>query len=193
MSKLFKRSIAVVIALGIIIICLLFLAISGIVHIGNHGISVDSQGNVYIGLDRRIQVVNSSGQPVNAFSPQTSKGYFFTIRNDQILLSNDFGLYRMGLDGKVLGKEPSSGNSNMFRQQNSFQVNNDTYEITRSNLFYRVQVVHEGVRTTIYREPFSDLIATWTLLLLAPAWFVSVTFLLIQLRRKKQMHQSKCQ
>lgn len=190
MKKTAKLCIVLLCAIGLLLGSLVPLSAFGVIHIGNHGVSVDSRGNVYIGLDKEIRVVDTTGQTIHRISPQTSKGYSFSIRDDQILIDNYIDFYILNLDGEVLRKEASTGDVHIFEQQDTLRVGSNTYHISRSDLFYEVQVEQGGKTVFVYRPPILDLVATWVILLLTPVWAILIiaTMKRIKKRDREQMN-----
>ena len=188
MKKTTKLCIILMFAVGLILGSFVLLGAAGVIHIGNNGVSVDSNSNIYIGLNSEIQVVDTTGQIIQRISPQTSKGYSFAIQDDHILIDNYVDFFILNLDGEVLHKGSSLRDTHMFEQQDTFRVENNTYHISRSDLFYKVQVEHEGKTLLVYRPPVLDLVATWVLLLLITVWAILIvaTIKLIKKSDRKQ-------
>ena len=114
MSKLMK--ICFVYMMCVIPICLLLINI-GKATITYSGFGVDSAGILYIGKDDVIEKYENN-KLLGTISPQTSRGYAFTLQEDDtILLSTASNVYKLDLAGKVLDKWEDEGTSTFNKLQ----------------------------------------------------------------------------
>ncbi len=85
----------------IITICNVLMSM-GIVSITYSGFGVDSLGVLYVGKENTIEKYKD-GKMIGKISPQTSRGYAFTIQEDDtILLSTASIVYKIDHSGKIL-------------------------------------------------------------------------------------------
>lgn len=92
---------ALLVVWTIIIACFLLMA-SGQANISIKSFAVDSAGNLYVGVSRKI-LVYSDGNLIRSFSSKTSRDFVFTITEDDIiLLTTSSRQYVMDLHGNVL-------------------------------------------------------------------------------------------
>ena len=92
------------IVLALIVFPCLAMILTGIATPFIEGFAVDASDRLYVGVQEEIRVYDN-GELAYVISPQTSKGYAFTItEDDQILLSTSSITYRMSLSGDILEK-----------------------------------------------------------------------------------------
>lgn len=106
------------------------------------GFAVDNNQNIYIGRLTRIDVY-SNNEFQYSIDAHTSRGYAFTITEDQtILLSTSIFVYEMTLDGEIISKYEDKNTrtinelqkkKNMFISEDGtiYKYNNWTHDITR--------------------------------------------------------------
>lgn len=133
----------------------LFSVSTGKASIVLNGIGVDSKGYVYVGHDKRIDVYNDS-EFIKKISIPTSRGYGFTIDNDNILLSTGDYTYLMNLDGEILSKQSDSYENHIYSENSFRNASGDSFKV--KSLLFRTKVVKNG-KTTVYQISDWDLIA----------------------------------
>lgn len=75
--------------------------------------SVDYEDNLYVGLNRKIEVYNEDGL-LRTITEVTNRTFYFTIKEDHILLATTSGVYVLDLLGNVV--EKSEHDPDLFRQ-----------------------------------------------------------------------------
>ena len=135
----------------------LVLTNTGRVSITYSGFGVDSSGVLYVGKEGVIEKYNSD-KMVGTISPQTSRGYAFTVREDDtILLSTADMVYKLDLSGKVLDKWEDEGTStfNDLQHIRKFTAKNGQKYVMK--LHFGRTVICSG-EDVIYKMPMLDYI-----------------------------------
>ena len=140
---------------GVIMLFSMFLYISGIAQPFIPRFALDSSERLYIGYNQMIAVYDD-GQKIASISPQTSRGYSFTINpDDTIFICTGDRSYLTDLDGNILetyedinlttnwelqykGKSFTNSNGDIFKVRSSLGytkiVKNGTEVIFRISL-----------------------------------------------------------
>lgn len=131
---------------------LLILLFSGIASPFIRCFAVDDQNNIYIGMRNKICVYDENNQ-IRTLSPQTSRAYMFTIKEDNtILLSTADTVYSMDLKGNILNSWEDAGadtyNQIQYRKNHFTSQKGDTYKIVSS--FGWTRIVKNGT-TVVYQ------------------------------------------
>ena len=189
METKIKRLI-LIIPLALIIIFCIFSIASGSADIQIKSFAVDSAERMYVGTESRIDVFDQ-GVHVFSISPQTSRGYMFTItEDDTILLSTGTIVYSMELDGKVIGSwdDKASGVYNNLQKSRSgfISKNNDIY--TKKNTFGRTKIVKNDDITVYEITVFSYIVKL--LFYGSSAGMLLLIFNLLSINRRKQKGQT---
>ena len=135
----------------------LVLTNTGRVSITYSGFGVDSAGVLYVGKEGVIEKYNSD-KMVGTISPQTSRGYAFTVKEDDtILLSTADMVYKLDLSGKVLDKWEDEGTStfNDLQYIRKFTAKNGQKYVMK--LHFGRTVICSG-EDVIYKMPMLDYI-----------------------------------
>lgn len=136
---------------GLVMLFCLCMMFSGKVSLSYNGFAVDKNGNIYIGKEYNISVYNKS-KLVRTIYPQTSRGYYFTIKNgENIILSDATYVYKMDLDGNIILKEIDSGtsmyNELQFKRNKFVDENRNEYFLKRPlgriKIYCNSKVVYE--------------------------------------------------
>lgn len=85
--------------LGALMAFSLFSVATGRADIVISGIAADSDGRVYVGCDKGIEIYEKS-ELIRRVSIPTSRGYKFTIVNDRIILSDGDYIYTINSNGE---------------------------------------------------------------------------------------------
>lgn len=163
-------------------------------NISYYGFAIDSDGNIYLGKSSTIQVVDRSGMEIRSIRSMTSRGYNFTIIDDQIYLDTAAHYYIMDLYGNILDEgEGTEENESRFPKINSlgfidasrFTDSAGNRYIMRTR-FLRTVIYqyHDGIRTEIYQMPLFDY---FTRLLLIACCVSMAIFIPINLVRWRKM------
>lgn len=141
---------------------LLFLVISGNVHLFVHNFAIDAYGKLYLGLERKIDVF-FKGEYQYTVNPLTNRGYNFTIiEGDKILLSTGTKIFELDLDGTPINQvdaEPYILNKIPSTIQESFRfvdVNQNVYHL--KSFFGRYKIVKDtdSGQEVLYQMPLFD-------------------------------------
>ena len=147
-----KTTVNLVVAMTFVIVLTVMLSCLGLVLSGGTPISIpcfsaDSQGRIYVGHQRKIEVYDN-GLLVRTINPKTSRGYMFTIlENDTILLSTSTVVYSMDLMGNVISSWEDQGADTY----NQLQYGKTRYESSRGDVyklesvFGRTRIVKNGI------------------------------------------------
>ncbi len=123
------------------------------------GFAVDSHGNLYLGVKSRIIAVDTNGLERYSFSTVTTRGYSFTINEeDQILLRSGEYLYTMDLHGNVLKKDVGTEKANRVlpysKSTRSFRDSNGcVYQMSRRFFREEIYKYDHGEASLIYQMP----------------------------------------
>ena len=137
-------------------VCFILMNI-GNVSITYSGFGVDSAGVLYVGKEGVIEKYDGN-KMIGEISPQTSRGYAFTIKeDDSILLSTADMVYKLDLSGKVLDEWEDEGTStfNDLQYIRKF-VGKDGRQYTMKLHFGRT-IIYSG-EDVIYKMPMLDYI-----------------------------------
>ena len=138
--------------------------ISGAICTSYHGFAIDNDKNLYLGKDSVIQVIGENGDIVREFSPQTSRGYEFTIVEDNtIQIYTGSYLYTTDLSGKVVDKKEVVSYKDYGHLMNSrykYAASDGTKYVMKNPCMRTVVYRLEGTqKTAIYKMPILDYIA----------------------------------
>lgn len=158
--KLMKKRVIILLIiyvnlLGALMAFSLFSVATGKADIVISGIATDSDGRVYVGCDKGIEIYDQS-ELVRKMSIPTSRGYKFTIVNDRIILSDGDYIYTINSNGEILGTQTDSY-ENHVRSGNTFKaVNGDIYRV--KSFLFRTKIIKND-NTVVYRISDRDLAA----------------------------------
>ena len=160
MQKLWsKKSIFIMIIFTNIIAILLgfslFSVATGKANIVLNGIAVDSKGVVYIGYDKSIEVYNES-KFIKKIPIPTSRGYEFTIDDDNIVFFTGEYIYLLSLDGKVIDKKLDSYENHVYSKNTFKSESGDVYKI--ESVLLKTKVIKNN-NEIMYQISDRDLIA----------------------------------
>ena len=151
-----KPIIAFLVIIWPILLMCMILIVSGTVTMSYHGIAVDSSGRLYIGTDDDIEVYEN-GKLINTISPQTTRGYVFTINeNDVIILSIGSTAYEISTSGNVLAVIPDNTTAmyNRISKTVKNHVSGNGADYTVDSILGRTVVTCNG--NTVYKMPLLD-------------------------------------
>lgn len=146
----------IILVLGIGVFVCLFLIITGSVSLSFNGFAVDEQGQLYIGRDNTIVVLNNR-EYSRSISPHTSRTYKFTIINDEsIILSTSSEVYVMDLYGNVLQQYPDDDTSvyNQLQRQSRHYIASDGTKYAMKRHWGRIRIYKED--EIVYEMPLHD-------------------------------------
>lgn len=143
----------------------MILLILGKVTTSYTGIAVDSNQRLYVGKDYVIDVIEN-GKKIDEITVKKgmSGSYFFTIENDNILISKELKIYILDLNGNQVSVElDDSMHKSLEISKSSFDFRtSDNSRFQMKNVFGRYIVVKtspSGQKTTVFKMPFKDYFA----------------------------------
>ncbi|MBQ9994118.1 MAG: hypothetical protein IJP17_05345 [Clostridia bacterium] len=169
-------------AFPIIAACFIMIA-SGAVSISYSGFALDSAGVLYIGTDTKIEKYYG-GEMIGAINPQTSRGYAFTIQNDDtILLSTASTVYTLDLSGNVLDKQEDVGTRtfNELQKSKRYFITQDNREYVMKSQLGRTIISSDG--DIIYQMPMMDYVVKIALVLVGLSCLVFAPIIVIKWRK----------
>lgn len=166
----------------IMAICLI-LIISGSVSVFYSGFAVDSSGIIYIGKDSKIEKYYN-GKVIGVLNPKTSRGYAFTIQNDDtILLSTASYVYVLDLDGNQLDKWEDIDTKTFDKLQYMREyIAKDGHKYKMKSQFGRT-FIYKGDEI-VYRMPLPDYLVKISFFLSFLSLFATAPVLIIVYRHK---------
>lgn len=141
--------------LGALMAFSLFSVATGRADIVISGIAADSDGRVYVGCDKGIEIYEKS-ELIRRISIPTSRGYKFTIVNDRIILSDGDYIYTINSNGEILSTQTDTY-GNHVRAGYTFKAENgDIYRV--KSFLFRTKIIKND-NTVVYRISDRDLAA----------------------------------
>lgn len=152
--------------LSFLMMVMLCLTGTGTASTTMYSFAVDQSGLVYVGHEKKISVYDQ-GVEIRSIVPQTSRGYEFTIdENDNIILAAAGTVYKMDLQGKILLKWKDYGNKmydEIHHKFNRYTSANGTQYVVRYP-FARTQIESED--KVVWKMPLSDYAVRWLKILI---------------------------
>ena len=163
-------------------------------NISYQGFAVDNKGNIYVGFySGQIKKFNG-GKLLGVISAQTSRGYDFTItENDTLYITCGDRAYFTDLDGNVL--ETITDNIQPFykyRYNKSIFLSKDGTKYEKKFNFGKTKFVkcQEQQEITIYEMPLKDYISKVVLIVGSVVIYGAVIVLIIKVRQSEDGDQS---
>jgi len=127
------------------------------------GFALDSAGNIYLGKDGgTIQVVDPSGAELRRFSATTSRGYNFTIKDDQVLVSHWPYIVTLDLYGNEITREDLTDiDYSLFPKYSKYKFTDADGTLYRIKLLqFRTKIYRctENGEVCIFKMPLRDLL-----------------------------------
>lgn len=145
----------------LLLVCLLksflfVMVFSGQVCTEYKGFSVDKEENLYIGMPSVVKVYSAEGEYLRSFSPKTSRGYNFTIKDgDTVFIDTGDKLYTLDLYGNVL--DVYEGDYSKIKYANKFTSESGNEYVARNNLLRTTVVsLSDGYETEVFKMPVLD-------------------------------------
>lgn len=165
------------------LICL-FLILSGHAMPFVHCFAVDGADRIYVGTDGDI-CVYTDGDLVHKIDPKTSRGYRFTInQNDEIVLSTASKAYIMDLSGNVLQSQEDPGaqlyNQIQYGKRTFVTAKGDEYRLASE--FGWTRIMKNGAEVVYRISPLSFAVKVF----LALAVGALITFIVWAARQKQK-------
>lgn len=176
-------------AFPIVVICLFFI-ISGNVNIFYNGFALDNGNNIYLGKNSSIYVMNQNGEFKQNISAMTSRGYSFTISNEnQILISTGDYLYTISLLGEVIEKKTI----NNYKEDPLININKSEYidsngkkYVMKNELFRtRIYRIEDNEKIMVYQMPILDYVIKLFFYAFLLSVFIIVPICIFQWRKIK--------
>ena len=148
-----------------------FLLITGIVSFDFHGFGVDDSGKVYVGIGHKIEVFEN-GEKIHIIKKGTSRGYCFTIQEDDtILLARGEDVFILDLYGEdvIAHWKDHSVEDRLEENKYSF-VTSDCDVYSAVYPMGRLTICHN--ENPIYKIPLQDYVITIL-------FFISIPFFMI--------------
>ena len=176
------------IGVPIMLICIILL-VSGNVSLSTYSFALDSAGKLYVGKESKLEVYSNETLIMTIF-PMTTKGYLFTIKNDDtILLSDASTVYIMDLTGTVLSQREDRFSETFSTLDNSKKtfVTKNGHNYQKRSIWGRDVIVHVfgNDEIVIYRMPLLDYIVKILFWLLLMSGFIIAPIILLQWKRMK--------
>jgi len=157
--------------------CML-LIVSQTVSISFKGFAVDSSGKLYIGKEEWIDVYEND-ELVNKITTMTSRGYVFTIQEDDTILlaSGTTILHIIDLNGNIIDEKKADSVQTFYslsRKKEFVAKNGNRYFLEKSWGRIKILKVDENVTEIIYKMPLLDYITkiTFTLVFISFGIFI---------------------
>jgi len=171
-----------------IMLAFMIATISGTVCISYHGFAIDDDKNLYLGKDSVIQVIGHNGEIVREINPNTSRGYHFTIVEDNTLkISTGDYLYTTDLSGKVDSKKEifDYKDDAFIRESKHRFVASDGTEYVMKNHLFRTMIyrLDGNQNTVIYKMPVLDYIAKLSFYAMIISGFIVIPIIIIKWRK----------
>ena len=171
-----KHMIICIAITGSIIIFSFLSVITGKVCIFYKGFAIDGNGNLYIGKNYAIEVLGQDGSVLRQISPYTSRGYRFTIEeNNTILIDTGDFLYRTDLSGNLKESKEIHGDGLSVSVLHKYVSANGTVYRMKSRLLRPYIVRMDGAeRVQIYKMPAFDYTVKLLSVISFPVFLVSI-------------------
>lgn len=160
---------------------------TGRVSINYSGFGVDDSGVLYVGKDSGIEKYKD-GKMIGIISPQTSRGYAFTIQGDDtILLSTASTVYTLDLSGNVLDewedKDTSTFNKLQFIKK--FTTKDGHKYVMKSHFGRTIICCNNEI---IYQMPLLDYIVK---ILWFSCFFIAFIFAIMLVKQYLNRHKGR--
>lgn len=154
-------------------LCVL-LVVFDLVPLTFNGFGVDSAGKLYIGRGHHIEVWED-GTQINNIRKGTSRGYAFTIsEDDTILLASGNSVLIMDLDGTTALKRWEESRKETYNELSNRRVFTAVTGVKyhADRIYGRLTILQD--ETTIYQEPLVICIFTWVSVISFPCFVASI-------------------
>ncbi|HAY72933.1 MAG TPA: hypothetical protein DCY31_03610 [Ruminococcaceae bacterium] len=167
--------------LGALMAFSLFSVATGKADIVISGIATDSDGRVYVGCDKGIEIYDQS-ELVRKMPIPTSRGYKFTIVNDRIILSDGDYIYTINSDGEILDTQTDSYENHVHSGYTFKAENGDIYRV--KSFLFRTKIVKND-NTVAYRISNRDLAVKLALEIAALSVVIGVPCFVSKFKKSK--------
>ena len=174
----------------IFIICLIktilfIIVFSGYVCVDYNGFAVDKEDNLYVGIPSLIKVYSPNGYALRSFSPKTSRGYNFTIKDGEVVLIDQGDKqYALDLYGNFL-KDVTNDDLRIGYSSEFISESGNEYKV-RNRLFRTsVWVVDGDFERLVFKMPVRDYIVKLLDIISDVVLSISICVLVFKARRRK--------
>ena len=160
---------------------------TGRVSIIYSGFGVDDSGVLYVGKDSGIEKYKD-GKMIGIISPQTSRGYAFTIQGDDtILLSTASTVYTLDLSGNVLDEWEDKNTSTFNKLQfiKKFTTKDGHKYVMKSHFGRTIICCNNEI---IYQMPLLDYIVK---ILWFSCFLIAFIFAIMFIKDRKERQKTK--
>ena len=158
---------------------------SGYVCVDYKGFAVDKEDNLYIGTPSLIKVYSQNGYILRSFSPKTSRGYDFTIKDGEVvLIDKGDKQYALDLYGNYLQEVTDDdlriSNSNEFVSESG-----NVYKVTNRLFRTTIWTVEGNFERLVFKMPIRDYIVKLLDMISDVVLFVSICVLILKHRERR--------
>jgi len=171
-------------------ICFIFISLimSGAIVSAYYGFAVDNNGFLYVGKNSRIDVYDNGVFVKTVY--ETSYGYSFTIKNENLYIATESQVKVMDLSGTLIETTDDSvwptEQYRMDRDKSVFLTNNARYVATDILGFYKItRYNNNGTREIVYHIPVIDYAVHCAIL------FITIVSFVIFIRTHKKWLQDE--
>ena len=167
-----------------IVVLLTILALPGSLTdaLDYYGFALDSRGNLYLGLNSEINVLDPDGNVIRTVSPTTSRGYCFTIVDDKLLISTGTSLSVLDLAGNLLAEHTPADGTARFSETHFVDGSGNEYVMRAPWLRTGVYDKTNGM-DCIWQMPLYAYISRLLGVCLFVSWFVFLPIILVRWRK----------
>ncbi len=181
-------SFILMLVIGVLLGCYLFSFFGvtvGWFDISFYGFAVDSNDNVYVGLSNGKIVKYKDGFSFETISVMTSRGYEFTILEDDTIYLISSKVYLLDLNGNVLEELKSTGSLYEYRENKAEFVKKDGTVYKQVFNFGRTKIIKEtdDGNKVVYLMPLSDYCVKLYITVFSIFIFTAVLFICIRFRK----------
>lgn len=144
------------------------------------GFAADSQGRLYVGRDKRIEIFEG-GKLIGEISPRTARGYTFTVLPDDTILVYTGSMQRI-LD--LQGNELDNSNTDTFKNSEHYPASIRFKFVSSNGDIYRAHfplgytIICKNGKEIVYKLPVAAYIVRVLFILSFPATaFLMISYL----------------
>lgn len=183
-------SFILMLVIGVLLGCYLFSFFGvtvGWFDISFYGFAVDSNDNVYVGLSNGKIVKYKDGFSFETISAMTSRGYEFTILEDDTIYLISSKVYLLDLNGNVLEELKSTGSLYEYRENKAEFVKKDGTVYKQVFNFGRTKIIKEtdDGNKIVYLMPLSDYCVKLYITVFSVFIFAAVLFICIRFTKNQ--------
>ena len=178
MPKFLKISLLILVPLMWLI---LIAQITGTACLSYQGFALDKSDNIYLGKSGNIEVLDNKGKLIKNISPMTSRGYRFTVNeNNEIIISTGYYWYRKDLSDNLLDKGEITAHEDdpLAKLKRYEYISADGSQYVMKMYFFRTNVykITDENRVSVYQMPLFDYFIRLLSFVVYPGFIFSVLF-----------------